>query len=272
MTIQDAVNNFKQLINGSVISGGNRAKTAMIRSSQPILNIHEAVKHELINRNINQSLLYPPLHNRSPEMKLAGALKQKDQDVCVRPNNINPVNEILIGGLLHDTVDPYGYTFTENTLVINIRSQISSIQKNFDTLFERTYAEAQNLHERCPNMVLGEVYLLAVPEYDDTFFGSNQIAHKRLNQQLVEKYIKSFSAISSRSSTQGDYYKYESTCLLIVDFNQNIPKIYNNTQELINDGLLPINTAQNYNPLSWYNFFDKLLNTYSQRFNISNLS
>jgi hypothetical protein len=238
MTIQDAVINFKQLINDSIISGGNKAKTAMIRSSKPILNIHEAVKHELINRNINQSLFYPPLHNRSPEMKLAGALKQKNQDVCVRPNNINPIDETLIGGLLDNIIDPYGYNFTEKTLVINVRSQISSIQKNFDTLFERTYAEAQNLHERCPNIVLGEVYLLAVPEYDDTFFGLNQIAHKRLNQQLVEKYIKSFSAISNRVSIKGKYYKYESTCLLIVDFSQSIPKIYNTTQGLINDGLL----------------------------------
>jgi hypothetical protein len=113
---------------------------------------------------------------------------------------------------------------------------------------------------------------LAIPEYDDTFFKSNQIVHKKINQKLVEKYIKSFSAISDRVSTQRYYYKYESTCLLIIDFSQNIPKIYNTTQELINDGLLPADTSQVHEPLSWDNFFDKLLNTYSKRFNISNLS
>ena len=45
MTIQEAVNNFKELIEGSIIEGGNKAKTSMIRSSRPILNIHEAVKN-----------------------------------------------------------------------------------------------------------------------------------------------------------------------------------------------------------------------------------
>jgi len=272
MTIQQAVNNFKDLINNSIIGGGNKAKTAMIRSSQPILNIHEAVKYELINRGIKASLLYPPISCRSPELKLAGELKQKDQDVCVIPNNINQQQEQLIGGLLDNIIDEYGYDFTEKTLVINVRSQISSIQKNFDTLFERTYAEAQNLHERCQNIVLGEVYLLAIPEYDDNAFGSNLVAHKSLNQNIVEKYIKSFNAISHRTSAQGNYYKYESTCLLIVDFRQSVPKIYHSTQELINDGLLPQNTIVNYDNLTWDGFFNRLLDIYDSRFGLGNLT
>lgn len=272
MTIQVAINNFKDLINNSISQGGNKAKTAMIRSSKPILNIHEAVKYELMNRGLNQKLFFPPINVRSPELKLAGALKQKDQDVCVIPNKINREKEELKGGLLDKTIDEYGYDFTEKTLVINVRSQISSIQKNFYTLFERTYAEAQNLHERCPNMVLGEVYLLAIPEYDDTAFGNNLIAYKPLNQNIVEKYIKSFNAISQRVSIQGNYYKYESTCLLIVDFRQQTPKIYNSTQELIDDGLLPKNTISNYNNLTWNNFFTKLINIYDTRFGLDNFT
>lgn len=271
MTIEDAVLNFKTSIDQSILMGGNAGKTAMIRSSVPILNIHEAVKHELVLRNINPNLIYPPMYCRTPELKLAGALKQKDQDICVTPNNVPRRQETLIGGLLDQTVDNYGFEYTKKSLVINVRSQISSIQKNFDTLFERTYAEAQNLHERCPDMVLGEVYLLAVPEYDDTMFGNNTISFKRVSQQLVEKYIKSFKAISDRINIQGDYYKYESTCLLIVDFSRTIPKIYNTTTELINDGLLPQNTALQYEGLDWGNFLDKLLNKYHSRFNISTL-
>lgn len=89
MTIQDAVLEFKTLINNSIISGGNKEKTAMIRSSRPILNIHEAVKSELVARGINPELIYPPLNKRTPELKLAGELKQKDQDICVVPSNIN---------------------------------------------------------------------------------------------------------------------------------------------------------------------------------------
>lgn len=272
MTINEAVLNFRELIESSIIDGGNVSKTAMIRSSKPILNIHEAVKHELINRGINSSLIYPPLNQRSPELKLAGLLKQKDQDICVIPNCLNPQHEILQDGLLQGLQDEYGQIFTEQTLTINVRSQISSIQKNFDTLFERTYAEAQNLHERCPNMVLGEVYLLAVPEYDDTAFKHNKILFKQINQKLVEKYIKSFTAITNRIDTAKNFYKYESTCLLIVNFNHQIPIIYHSTQELINNGLLPSDTKVNYDILSWNNFFDKLLNIYNQRFGLGNLT
>lgn len=271
MTIQQAVINFKTLIENSIRTGGNEAKTAMIRSSLPILKIHEAVKSELISRGTNVNLIYPPINSRTPELKLAGELKQKDQDICVIPNNVNKKEEMLIGGLLEGTIDYYGIEFTRKSLVINIRSQISSIQKNFDTLFERTYAEAQNLHERCPDIVLGEVYLLAVPEYDDTMFGSHTINFKKISQQLVGKYIKSFKAITDRSNIQGDYYKYESTCLLIVDFSKNIPKIYNTTAELITDGLLPANTLLQYEGLDWANFFDKLLGKYNDRFGISTL-
>lgn len=84
---------------------------------------------------------------------MAGLLKQKDQDICITPKHLKKSPEILQDGLLWGTKDLYGQNFTEQTLTINVRSQISSIQKNFDTLFERTYAEAQNLHERCPKMV-----------------------------------------------------------------------------------------------------------------------
>lgn len=272
MMIEEAVINFKELIESSIIQGGNKAKTAMIRSSKPILNIHEAVKYELVRRGINKNLIYPPLKKRSPELKFAGLLKQKDQDVCVVPNSIRKSPEILQDGLLTGLLDNYGQVFTERTLTINVRSQISSIQKNFDTLFERTYAEAQNLHERCPLMVLGEVYLLAVPEYDDTKFKDNKIGFKSINQKVVEKYIKSFMAVTDRVDTTKNFYKYEASSLLIVNFSYIQPRIYYTTQELIDDGLLPVDTQIEYDTLNWNNFFNKLLFIYDNRFGLGNLT
>ena len=44
---------------------------------------------------------------------------------------------------------------------------MSSLAKNADTLFERIFAKSLNLHMRYPNIVLGEVYLIPVYEYDD---------------------------------------------------------------------------------------------------------
>ena len=99
ITINKAVKNFKTLIDKSIKDGGNKEKTAMIRSSKPILNIHEAVKVQLIQNGVNEELIYPPLNSRTPELKLAGFLKQKDQDVCVTPNDEEATIEILKIGL-----------------------------------------------------------------------------------------------------------------------------------------------------------------------------
>jgi hypothetical protein len=119
ITIEEAVKNFKELIEGSIIEGGNEAKTAMIRSSRPILHIHEAVKTQLIENGVNRKLIYPPLGQRTPEIKLAGSLKQKNQDICVSPNDIKATIKILEVGLLEGIEDAYGDDFTKKTLAIN---------------------------------------------------------------------------------------------------------------------------------------------------------
>lgn len=265
--IQESINNFKDLINTSILSGGEKGKEAMIRSSRPILNIHEAVKADLIRAGVPKELIFPPLGKRSPELKLAGARKQKDQDVCV-VSSLDKAEEILLEGLLQDVVDAYGEKFTERTISVNVRSQISSIQKNFDTLYERTMSEATNLHDRCPRMCLGEVYMIAIPEYDDKAIKKNIIDFKKTNQDTVIKYIKSFQAINNRKTTEKNFYQYEKVCLLIVDFSKDPAKIYNSSEELKLDGLLPENSNVSIEELTWENFIPDLLNIYLERFGI----
>lgn len=265
MTIQQALINFKALIEAAVIQGGNAQKHAVIRSSIPILNIHEAVKHQLIAAGFDQSKIFPPLTKRSPELKIAGALKKKDQDICIVPNRAKKT-ETLTEGLLEGVKDEYGFEFTERTISVNIRSQISSISKNFDTLYERTISEAQNMHDRCPRMVLGEVYMIAIPEYDDKAGKNKKVAFKNPSQKMVRKYIKSFHAINSRNTTEKHFYKYEDVCLLIVDFRQDPPKLYNSTQELIDGGFLPANTDVRYEGLTWNDFSGDLMTQYKERF------
>lgn len=266
MTLQEAVNNFKELIDGSILKAGIKGKTSMIRSSRPILNIHEAVKQQLVNNGVNPQLIHPPVGCRSPELKLAGALKQKDQDICIVPNNLEQVTELMEIGLLQGVEDAFGEEFTKRTLTINVRSQISSIQKNFDTLYERTFSEAQNLHERCPEIVLGEVYMIAIPEYNEKVIKDNKVRFNNIRSRMVEKYIKSFKAITDRTDVAKHFYQYEATCLLIVDFSKNIPKIYHSTDELIAEGLLPKDTSIKYEGLEWANFSHKLITVYESRF------
>lgn len=265
ITIEQAVVNFKELIEGSIIEGGTAGKQAMIRSSKPINNIHEAVKSELINSGIPEHKIFPPLGETTPELKLAGFLKQKYQDVCVTPKGKDASEEFLTEGLLQEATDYYGMEYTERTISINIRSQISSLSKNFDTLYERTIAEAQNLHVRCPRMCLGEIYMIAVPEYSSDAFKTNDIVYL-VRAGTVEKYVKSFQAINSRTDTNKDDYKYERVCLLIVDFSQPVPKIYNSDNELKEAGLLPDDTDVSITDLTWKTFTPALLKEYQARF------
>ena len=263
--IQEAVDNFKKLIEDSIREGGIDAKEAMIRSSKPINQIHEAVKSSLISAGIEQIRIFPPLGASSPELKLAGFIKQKHQDVCVAPKELKPVNEIMQEGLLQEEADYYGKDYTERVLSINVRSQISSLAKNFDTLYERTIAEAQNLHVRCPRMVLGEVYMIAVKEYSPDAMKMNKIEFID-KVGAVQKYIKSFQAINGRIDSSKEDYKYEKVCLLIVDFSQNPAKIYDSNEELIADGLMSKESHANIVELNWNSFFPSILITYKSRF------
>lgn len=265
ITIQQAVDNFKELIETSIVEGGIKAKEAMIRSSKPINNIHEAVKADLIRKGIPSYRIHPPLGETKPELKLAGFIKQKHQDVCVSPEGYVPEEEEMTEGILREAMDYYGKDYTERTISINIRSQMSSLAKNFDTLYERTIAEAQNLHVRCPKMVLGEVYMIPVKEYDASVMDNNQVEFiDRVG--AVEKYIKSFQAINGRADYTREDYKYERVCLLLVDFQQTPAKIYSSNEDLIADGLLDENSDTSIEELSWETFTDNILSAYETRF------
>lgn len=236
----------------------------------PICILHDAVKAEFIKYGVNPDNIHPSYGTHSDELKLAGFFKFKDQDICLNPNDLNKNPEILqFEGILKGKNDPYGKIFTERILSVNVRSQLSSTSKNFDTLYERTFAEALNLHLRCPNMVLGEFYMIPVFEYDDTLAKRKIVAFKRRNRNIqkhIEKYIYSFSAINNRSLTSQEYYKYERVCLLIVDFNREIPKIYNTNQELISDGLLSPTSSASIDHINFPTFANSLLDIYSSRF------
>ncbi len=190
----------------------------MIRSSRPFNNIHEAVKADLIRKGISADRIHPPLGETKPELKLAGFTKQKHQDVCVSPEGYVPEEEKTTEGILREATDYYGKDYTERTISINVRSQMSSLAKNFDTLYERTIAEAQNLHVRCPKMVLGEVYMIPEKEYDASVMNDNAVA-------FIDRWTRVPSTLSffsplGRCRRQRDfpfpYYKIFYSCFLVL--------------------------------------------------------
>jgi hypothetical protein len=271
ITLQQAVNEIKNLIETAIKQSGTEGKNNLIKSQKPIKLLHEVTKAELIRNKVNPKCLNPPLDQSHGELSLAGFFKKKDQDICIVPNGLNPKAEKLnFQGILYGQEDKFGFDFTEKTLSINVRSQLSSSAKNFDTLYERTFAEALNLHLRCPKMVLGEFYMIAVNEYDSKAANRKQVKYKNVVgvAKHIEKYLLSFAAVNNRITITGDHFKYERVCLLIVDFSKKIPKIYNTDAELKANNLLPANSIASIQNLSFPNFISDLLKIYSTRFGI----
>lgn len=262
---------FKNMIEDAINEGGAEGKNACIRTQAPINLIHEAVKHELIEHGIKSELIFPPVGESKPEIKLAGFLKQKDQDVCVVPAEISAKRTHIDWGLMafQNEVDPYGFDYSTNTLVINVRSQMSSLAKNADTLFERTFAEALNLHMRYPQMVLGEVYLIPVFEYDDAEAAKHRVAFKNKHVN-VEKYITFFDAINNRQKVE-ETYKYERCTLLVVDFRPVQPKLYRNSNELKKDRIISTSFPIEYSTLAFDNFTEEIIDIYAERHSIQNI-
>lgn len=262
---------FKNMIEQSILTGGAKGKESMIRSSVLINLIHDAVKYELQQQGIAPACIYPHFRESKPEIKLAGFLKQKDQDVCVIPSGVERTPLTINWGPMafQNKIDPYGEEYSTNTLVINVRSQMSSLAKNADTLFERTFAEALNLHMRYPEMVLGEVYLIPTHEYDDAEVAHNRVAFKH-HQTDVEKYISFFNSINNRA-VGNQPYMYERCALLVVDFNSEQPRLFHNSTELKEAGLISQNFQIEYSTLGFDTFAEDIIRIYGTRYNIQNL-
>ncbi|NJL60135.1 MAG: hypothetical protein HC887_11365 [Desulfobacteraceae bacterium] len=186
--IQDALTEIKTALEEAITEGGEEEKTALIRSQKLIKRIHESVKSEFIKAGVDSENIKPRLGLSEGELKLAGFFKKKDQDICIVPNDLYEKEEFSDSGLLLGEKDRYGKEYTEHIISVNIRSQLSSLAKNFDTLYERTFAESLNLHMRCPKMCLGEVYMIPVCEYDTHAAQEKKIAFAdRISS--IEKYL-----------------------------------------------------------------------------------
>ena len=267
ISVNKALKIIKSAISDAIRFGGNTSKGNLIKTKKIINILHEVVKSEFVKNGVKAKHIKPGLGLSNGELKLAGILKKKDQDISLIPNNEKMKLEILLSdGILKNKDDAYGKKFTEKVLTVNVRSQLSSFNNNFDTLYERTFAEALNLHKRSPNMVLGEFYMIAVNEFDKTDAKKKKVSFTKNNNvdTHIEKYLLAFDAINQRSSNTDEAYKYEKVCLLIVDFKTL--KVYSTDTELKKDGLLPKKSKATIKNLTFDTFFKDLLKTYDTRF------
>lgn len=271
MTIQNQLNIMKKIMDKTIKENGLEGKVSLIRSSKLINCIHEYIKNKLIELNVKQENIYPPYRSTSPEINISGFLKSKKQDICVVPSNIQKIETKIDWGPMsyQEKYDKYGYNYTTNILSINVRSQLSSVKKNTDTIFERTFAEVLNLRMRCPDIVLGEVFLLPVYEYDINFAKKNKVKF-HIEHTNIEHYLSFFNAINNRK-TNGNLYSYERCALLIVDFSKSEPYLYRKSDELKENKLISKNFNIQLETLDIDTFINDLLDIYSERYSIDNI-
>ncbi len=261
MTIQQVLKKIKKdydeaittsKFNGNTYENGHKAKEALIRSQKIINIIHDFIKRDFVENKVQSQKIFPPVGESSPEIKIKGFLKSKNQDIVIIPNiELIPIT---------NTDDPR----IKRIISVNVRSQLSSLKKNIDTLYERTFAEALNLHLNHPKQCMGEVYLIPTHEYDDKAMLQNKVEFKSVSN--IEEYIRMFQAINNRHSIKGNEYKYERVCLLIVDFRKKSPKLYSSIKELKMDGLVSKNTKVNLKNLTISGFTKDMLDIYTKRF------
>lgn len=248
---------------------GQSAKLALIRSQRLIQKIHEVVKNSLnqkLLQNDREFSIHPPLGQSSPELKVCGFIKAKQQDIVVLFDGDTPTQELIREGPLSGSYDSVGKLQSERSIVIGVRSQLSSVAKNFDTLMERAFAETLNLRLRLPNLIMGEIYLLPVKEYNDEDMKYNSISWKERPVQ-VEKFIKTFLGISSREPQPNneELYKYERSALILVDFQQSPPKLFFTLNELKEEGYVSPSFEANFDILSPDGFTNDIIEIHHQR-------
>jgi hypothetical protein len=276
--LEIAVAEIKEVLNtaitkaeykGKKYSDGLVAKNSLIRSSTLIQRIHDLTKKCLINELDKRKLLYqvhPPFGCSQPELSVWGLLKKKKQDVVVLIGDSKPAREKTLEGPLMNGYDELGLAATKSSIVIGVRSQLSSVNKNFDTLMERAFAETMNLRMRHPYLVMGEVYLLAVKDYDEQKMKKNVVGWKP-GFTKVERFISIFNAISHRDNHDNirDSFKYERSVLLLVDFSKKPAKIYFTIDELKTDGVVCQDFSGVYDGLSPQYFARDILDSYFKR-------
>ena len=212
---------------GKLKKDGQEAKNAAIRSSQPIQKLHSilgiSIEKELHSRKIKTNM-WPPSGSIQPELKITGLLKAKKQDIAI---TVKPhIAEKIQTGVQVGEIDHVGFEATNSALAIGVRSQLSSIEKNFDTLSERSFAETLNLRLRCPKITLAEAYLIPIYEFNDFDLKNNKIGFN--NKKVdVEKFIRIFNAITQQNNTheKDSLYKYNATTLIIADMRDSNVRI-----------------------------------------------
>lgn len=186
---------------------------AAIRGQNFIKLLHNYCIQELRVRGIEK-----PGLSLNGEIKVLTSHKFKDMDVA----------------LVHPTSGPL--------LIVCVRSQMSSLSKNFLNYYEMEVGDVSAIHERYPLCVVGLIYLHP---------SKSIVAGKEKETFDFNRAEKMFKLISGREKSSDQNGHYEEIAYLKVDFESNPP-------------ILDQNFPTNEN-LRLTDFFDKLVDKFDER-------
>ncbi len=187
-----------------------------VRSQGMIKMLHEFSVRELKRLGISERKV-----DIKTEARIFGSHKPKEVDVAV----------------IHPQAGPL--------IAISLRSQMSSIEKNFANYYEGIIGDVISLHGKYPDLVVGQIYLL--PRHTII---KDKNGQTRKEAHDLEKKEPLFLRIANRKNGTDRIDKYEHLAYLAVDFLKNPPEVL----EIPKDPSLRIE-----------NFYDKLLETYQER-------
>ena len=115
--VEEALLQMQKDLFRAITNDGEQGKESLIRSSKFIDQIHQSIKKSFFEKNKDLNFT-PEIGKTKPEEIVKGLIKYKNQDVTIRFKDSKKVLPLLV----------------------NVRSQMSSIEKNFDTILERAFA------------------------------------------------------------------------------------------------------------------------------------
>lgn len=214
----------------------------LIRTSDLIDRIHRYLTGELEDRGIDSSSIYM-------DRDLYGYPKSKSQDIIVHNEDSNMI--------------------TGPEMSINVRSQLSSIGKNMDTIQERIIAESTSIHGRFPRLPTGYVFMLPKRGYDSDAKSDNVV--ERTEEYNLQKAIEIFSSIAGRDSVGVGDQNYDAIWLILFDTDNNPPDIITDIRTLEDEDIVTEQFAEmyesaDYDILDEELFFDTMTRKYRDNY------
>lgn len=192
---------------------GDEALTSLVRSQQLILDIHHQIAQRFMSAGVGADQM-------QAERTLKILFGTKDVDLAIFP----------------PPFDADAPTNDPETMVVGVKSAVSSIAKNRSNNFGASRGDATLLHETHPEQVVGHLQVIMLREVDRVAAKENQMRWVDCAASLLA--LEHYAKAGNRRRATDPHQNFEDVTLLIVDpaHPRDGVKVYESNDDLIADG------------------------------------